>query len=98
MSANCDEFQALSASLDRLLEILAAGQWEAIPDQQAGLLPALEAIRNPALIRDKRLSLEQAGSLHEKLTTAIRECEERRAQIAPLLEAFGKSRSSAPNP
>lgn len=82
----------MSVALDALLSLLHQGNWEAIADQQAVLLPALEAVKNPALIREKILSPGQFASLQEKLQKAIAECRERQAQIAPLVEAFTKNR------
>jgi hypothetical protein len=75
-----------------LLNLLRQGNWEAIADQQTALLPALEAVRNPALAREKAISPVQLASLQEKLQQAIGECRERQAQIAPLVEAFTKNR------
>jgi len=87
------DFQRLSDSLDTLLDVMKRGDWEAIPALGDKLLPALAAVRGTVAIVEKNVTLPELQALQQKLAEATRECQERKTQIAPLVEAFTRNHS-----
>jgi len=92
-SPAANDFQRLSESLDALLDVMKRGDWEAIPALGDRLLPALAAVRGVAVTGEKGVTLPELQTLQQKLAEATRECQERQAQIAPLVEAFTRNHS-----
>ncbi|NHC07252.1 hypothetical protein [Azonexus fungiphilus] len=76
--------KTLESALDKLLETLAQGKWEEIPDQEERLMNALAAACQPEL----KLERKSTETLIKKLDDAIAACTQRKEQIAPLVNAL----------
>lgn len=92
-SAATNDFQRLSESLDALLDVMKRGDWDVIPALGDKLLPALAAVKATTAIGAEGITLPELRTLQHKLAEATRECQERQAQIAPLVEAFARNHS-----
>lgn len=83
-----NEANNLRNSLDALLGMLREGRWEELGDLENQLLPALKAVGNPEKLKHANISRHELEQLIQKLERAIEECNDRKAQIAPLVNAF----------
>ena len=79
----------LNGRLDELLDMLQLGRWEDIPDLEEQLMAALSIARQQTAIQ--AFEENTVRQLVEKLQLAERECLQRQAQIAPLVETFSKN-------
>lgn len=82
----------LSNSLDALLELLREGRWDEIGDLESQLLSALKAVGSPTKLTETIFSRHQLEQLIHKLERAIEECNIRKAQIAPLINALSANK------
>lgn len=78
----------LLGNLDALLGMLREGRWDEISDLESQLLPALKAVSNAEILPQAKVSRTELEQLIQKLERAIEECNIRKSQIAPLINAF----------
>ncbi|WP_306605884.1 hypothetical protein [Azonexus sp.] len=83
-----NEASNLLSSLDALLGMLREGRWDEIGDIESQLLPALKAVGSPVKLTQATISRRELEQLIQKLERAIEECNIRKAQIAPLINAL----------
>jgi hypothetical protein len=83
-----NEASKLLSSLDALLEMLREGRWDEIGDIESQLLTALKAVGSPVKLTQATVNRGELEQLIQKLERAIEECNIRKAQISPLINAF----------
>lgn len=79
---------ALNEQLDGLLTLLESGNWEQLPEIEAGLLNALNTACTPDCVTERA----QTEALLGKLEKAIAACSLRKEQIAPLVDALASKK------
>lgn len=77
--------------------MLRQGDWDLLPEMESSLLPALDAVQRtkqpPGLVG----AATEIIALQKKLEEAIHECQERKNQIAPLLDSLSRIREKTPD-
>lgn len=89
-TSNADSIDRLDAVMEQLLDLLRRGDWELLPDLESTLLPALEAVRQGGPTGSRAWQPAKIQALQKKLEEAVRECETRKSQIAPLLSSLDR--------
>jgi len=92
-----ENFENLDRILDQLLATLRQGNWDALPEMESSLLPALHAIERSGPATGFKKEASKIAAVQEKLGLAIRECQERKSQIAPLLDSLDRIREKSPD-
>jgi hypothetical protein len=92
-----EAFENLDRVMDQLLSVLRQGNWDSLPELESSLLPALDAVQRAGSATVAVWENKNIVTLQQKLEEAIRECQERKNQIAPLLDSLDLIREKSPD-
>ena len=92
-----EALENLDRVMDQLLNVLRQGNWDSLPDLESSLLPALDAIQRAGSATPAAWETKKIVTLQQKLEEAMRECQERKSQIAPLLDSLDRIREKSPD-
>ncbi len=93
---NGDSIDKLDAAVEQLLNLLRRGDWDLLADLESTLLPALDAVRHEGPASSRTWQPAKIRTLQKKLEEAVRECETRKSQIAPLLNSLDRIQRKTP--